>query len=361
MTPTLRPLSGMGEKAAACFLLEADGARLLFDLGRVEGPDGTPDLTGVGPVDAIVLSHMHPDHAAALDLAPLVGGPPVWATETTALSLGLSNASLLPLRGTVEIAGLRLTLGRDGHAPGGVWIHVAIGEGLLYCGDVAFQSDAYPFDPPPPAGTVVLDASFGLRRDGRDVDAIVALVEAVAETPLLLLPVPPWGRGVELALVLRQLGVPVAVDAPLRRTLAALAERPEALHPGVAPILAALAADAPQVEDRPADWQGVLLTSDPTARNGATAGWVARLADRPGAIRFSGHCPPGTPSAELRATGRAGRLPWPVHPTLDENLGLARAVEARRIVPAFCAPAHYPGFAVAARPAILATGPEVAL
>ena len=49
----LTALSGLGVKGPACFLLEAEGRRLLLDLGR--GPDGDalPDLAGVGRVDAI--------------------------------------------------------------------------------------------------------------------------------------------------------------------------------------------------------------------------------------------------------------------------------------------------------------------
>ncbi len=361
MTARLRALSGLGDKAAACFLVEAPGARLLLDLGAVAGPGGQPDLRGVGPVDAVLLGHLHPDHAAGLPLRAAVGNPPVHATDLTARVLRLADARPLPLCGQVQLCGVTVTTGRNGHAPGGVWLHLALGEGLLYCGDLGFSSDVYPLDAPPPAATVVLDASSGLAEAPAGGHlAALARALAAAEGPLLL-PAPAWGRGVELALAAAGLGAPVAVDAPLRAALARLAGAPEALRPGAAARLAALAAGAEAAETAAPRAGLAVVASDPAAEGGATAAWAARLSGGAGAIRFTGHCPAGSAAARLLAAGRAGRLPWPVHPWLSENRALLLRLGARRAVAAFCDPRLYPALGAALAPAVLPDMADLAL
>ena len=55
------------------------------------------------------------------------------------------------------------TNGSNGHAPGGVWLHLGIGGGLLYMGDCSVESSLYAFDPPPPA-TSPAGGTFGRAR-----------------------------------------------------------------------------------------------------------------------------------------------------------------------------------------------------
>ena len=56
------------DSPASSYLLEADGFRLLLDLGN--GSVGTLQRhIGIGDIDAVCLSHLHPDHC--LDMCPL--------------------------------------------------------------------------------------------------------------------------------------------------------------------------------------------------------------------------------------------------------------------------------------------------
>ena len=60
-------LPGLGN-AASCYLVEADGFRLLLDLGNgAVGP--LQAYCDLGEVDAVLLTHLHPDHC--MDLLPL--------------------------------------------------------------------------------------------------------------------------------------------------------------------------------------------------------------------------------------------------------------------------------------------------
>jgi len=380
MSCRLRVLSGLGAKAAACFLIEAPGGRLLLDLGAVGDPASNPDLRGVGPVDAVILGHLHPDHAGGLPRAAEVGDPPIHATGLTATGLAVRGLAAtgpaaggrdgralcpLPLRGRTEVCGVPLTTGRNGHAPGGVWLHLGLGDGLLYCGDLGFGSAVWPLDAPPAAGTVVIDASFGAAEAPAEppVQALAAALEAVrgAGGGPLLLPAPAWGRGPELALAAHRLGAPLALDAGHRAAIAAALAVPGALLPAAVKALPGIVAAAEAAETAPARPGLVVLIDDAPARGPLAADWLARIEAGGGAIRFTGHRPPGSPAARLVQEGRAGRLPWAVHPWLAETRALLAGCGARAAMPAFCDPAEYPALAAALAPVALLTGPEIAL
>ena len=65
---TLRIISGVGAKGPACFLLEAQGKRLMLDLGYGPQPGLWPNVDDVGRVDALLLTHSHKDHIGGLSL-----------------------------------------------------------------------------------------------------------------------------------------------------------------------------------------------------------------------------------------------------------------------------------------------------
>lgn len=344
-------LSGLGTKGPACFLVEASGRRLILDLGYGPDPDAWPDLAGVGPVDALLLSHGHRDHAGALALRARIGNPPVWATASVLRRLppGLPTHPL-PLHGAADVLGIAVQTGRDGHAPGGVWLHLGVGEGLLYTGDFSSESPIYAFDPPPPAPTLVLDASYG--DDDRPFVAgqaeLLAVLAALAGRPVLL-PAPEAGRGPEIALALAEAesgAGPLRLGEAMRRALETLAgpDRPS-LRNGVAERLATLARTAlplPAPGQPPA---GAMLTGSADCAAGESAALLAGWTDtaRPRAalpeIVFTGYLPPGTPAARLVAAGHGRLLRWNAHPRLSEIRALVRACGARAVVPAFC-PAH---------------------
>ncbi|MGH8616202.1 MAG: MBL fold metallo-hydrolase [Burkholderiales bacterium] len=331
--PSLTIVSGGGAKGPACFVVDTGGARLMLDLGYGPQPGLWPDVSGVGKVDALLLSHSHRDHAGGMKLRAQIGEPPVYATDTVRRRLPADHTQhSLPLQGTTTIAGVSVTTGRSGHAPGGVWLHLAIGGGLLYMGDNSVESALYAHDAPPRADVAILDCSYG--------DYAVTLSDRADEFAQhytagpVLLPIPPAGRGPEIALhaAQTQRALP-AIDDALRDSLRALVTTDrDCLRSGIAPELERLANDCPAIDapDR------VMLAGIADGTAGASALLLERWRwDAVPAFVFTGYLPPGTPAQTLTDSGRARYLRWNVHPRLADNVQLVRDTGARTIVPAF--------------------------
>ena len=353
----LVPISGCGAKGPACFLVNTSGARIMLDLGHGPQPGLRPDVSRIGRIDALLLSHTHADHAGALELRAQLGDPPVYASAIAAKLLEHAAVQgVLPLSGSTDICGIRVTTGRNGHAPGGVWMHLEVDGGLLYTGDYSVESDVYAYDPPPPARTVILDGSYG------DYDAPVhdcgAAIDKLVDSGAVLLPVPPPGRAADIALHLFRRGVLPHVDAAVRSMLAKLGdEYRECVRPGVAEELAGIARDAPAIEGP----TGAMLAAAADASRGAAAELVLAWEYTPEpTIAFTGYVPPTTPADRLTRAKRATVVRWNVHPRISDNAALVRSTGAKIVLPAFADAKHHFAWKAAFAPATLAyEGPVV--
>lgn len=334
--PRVTPISGIGGKSPACFLVAFDHARFLLDLGEGPEPGLFPDLTNVGPVDAILISHGHADHIGGLHLASQVGDPKVYATAMTRAFAGheaLAGARDLPLRGHFKIGGVSIETGRAGHAAGGVWIRLGGETGVLYTGDLCRESLLYPVDTPPRAHTLVADASYGVYDDVLDTEA---LVERGRQSPLLL-PLPPTGRGVEIAVLMAEAGVPLAICDQ---------------HRHIAELMIA-SPDEPLVRDGRErlvgmlGWAGRLQADSPPhgamiAANGGATGGLAKtllerfLPDLSVDIVLTGHVESNTPAGIAVKSGRARIQRWNVHPRRRDIVWLNEVVRPKTVLFAFC-------------------------
>lgn len=322
-------VSGLAEKAPACVVVEAGGERIVLDLGA-----GASRMS-LGRVDAILATHQHPDHIGGLRG---LRGVPVWATPLVAAEIGGRyglRCQYLPLRGTLGIGGFTVSTGRNGHAPGGVWLHVRRGtDTLLYMGDHSDTCALFPFDPPPAARVVILDASYGFRNDDKAAQ-VEALMARLMAGPALL-PLPAAGRGLEILAVCAARKVPLPAISPQIRAcgMAALVER-EVLGAAWVPVLAEAIENAPEAD--PDHLCGrVTLWEDAQLAGTRSRGLVAAAREEQMETILTGHVVAGTPAAALLSEGHARRVGWNIHPTLDENRQLLRRVGAEVCVPAFC-------------------------
>jgi len=349
-TSTLRLISGVGAKGPACFVLETGGRRIMLDLGEGPPPGLLPDVDGLGPLDALVLSHGHKDHVGGLPLLQKLGNPPVFATAIVARDLpkGL-DVRPLPVGGTGDVLGLEVLTGRNGHAPGGVWLHFAIGGGLLYTGDWSAESILYAYDPPTKTAAVALvDCSYGTYQKtlGDCWEAIVPL----AERGPLLLPAPANGRGPELALQFLRYGrTDIFFDTAMTQALRHLCSTDEAsLRAEAGDDLKAIAVAAKPIEAP----RGIMLAASADGTSGATKQLLEGWADTAEpTIVFTGYRALDTPADRLIKNGRAHFLRWNVHPRLSDVVALMETVKPQTIIPAFCDRSQLNGLARALAPA----------
>ncbi|GMO41366.1 MAG: MBL fold metallo-hydrolase [Treponemataceae bacterium] len=229
----LRALGGSGENGRNCFAVEYGDGVFLLDCGvKREIRDGQtgfyPELTRdfVSRVSAVFISHCHEDHTAALPLLFALGyrGKVYASAETAAMtpsfiakwtdfvkqnrgSLPFSSEDAkniriekLPSGGAVE--GIPFITGRSGHAPGGIWFHFDFeGRRVFYSGDMTLEPLLLAADMPPACDAAILNcAHAGMRLNSREQYAALerTVGAALSAGGMVLLPVPPAGRGSDL-------------------------------------------------------------------------------------------------------------------------------------------------------------------
>lgn len=329
----LKALGGFDAKGPACFLLEIDGVRLLLDMGR--GPDAgrRPDLAGIGPVDAVLISHCHADHTGSLDWLARIGAPPVYATAPTrALSdiAILRDAQDLPAFG--EIAGLIVETGPAGHAPGAIWMRIGGRLGLVYSGDYAEGLGLLQVSPLPPAEIAILDCSYGVEQDSIQIQT-AALLKELCTGPCLV-PAPPAGRGLEIALACLDQGLLVSICDHIRAVAETLIGFPDWLAEGGAVRLRSLLQQARSL--RPgAPLAGIMIAAGANCGSGLSQELGPRALTAEVPVIFTGHLSQGSPAAAWVQEGRAKRLRWNVHPDRTALKHMLTQTGAKLVMPAF--------------------------
>ena len=357
MTMQIALHGGFGEKGRTCIGVAHGGFRVLLDAGVKTSDRGARDYypaidpASLASLDALVFTHAHEDHLAALGWCLVNGfaGRVLMTAETrremSAVLDGYAEPderaaaarlAIEPLAActSTSLGPLRITTGRSGHVAGGVWL--ALDDGRVrfdYCGDVVPASPVFAMDALPPCDAIALDASYGdddvpLRERAAEIAAWIA-----GHARGVVLPTPLHGRSAELLCVVPG---PLALAPGMRDALRAQLDQRDWLHP----------AALPQLEQRLAaarDWhpgdplpRAALLCHDGMGMAGPSRDVLALARATGHPTLFTGHVPAGTLGATMIAEALAHWIRLPTHPTCGENVALAARSGARVVLGHSC-------------------------
>ena len=351
---------GFGEKGRTSLGVESDGYRILLDAGVKTSATGRPDYHPVltpaelAAYDAIVITHGHEDHVAALGWCMANGfrgrilmTPATrrdtdesladYATPAERARVQAARVEALPVGERFMLGPVAVETGRSGHISGGVWCVAANARVRFgYCGDIVPASPVFAMDALPRCDALALDASYG-DDDVANATRAAEIGAWVARRPLgCMLPTPLYGRSAELLAI-----VPgaIALAPGMRAALAAQIDDAAWLAPSAARALTqrlAAATDWHEGEPLP---RAALLCHDAMGLAGPARHLLARARAEGHPVLFTGHVPEGSPGAALLADGRASWIRLPTHPTRSENVALAHASGASLLLGHSCEPA----------------------
>lgn len=352
----LRIHGGIGEKGRTCIGVEHGGTRLLLDVGidtSARGAAYYPAITRaeLERIDALIVTHAHEDHVAALGwcLANgfsgriLMTAESAAETDATLAAYATPQERSLAKAATVEIVThgadfaigpITIRTGRSGHVVGGIWCHLSAGgRSLGYCGDVVPASPVFAMDALPPCDLLLVDASYGADRIPAAERGTAIKRWLTAHPQGAVLPTPLSGRSVEL---IGLIDTPIAIHPSMREALAQQIAASAWLKPGAADILSARFAEALLWEEGEPLPAAALLVDDGMGLAGPSKAALAQARREQHPVLLTGGIPKGSPADLMLAAGEAEWLRFPTHPTLPENVAIAAASDAGRILAHSC-------------------------
>ncbi|MCA0420934.1 MAG: MBL fold metallo-hydrolase [Proteobacteria bacterium] len=347
---------GVGEKGRTCIGVEHGETRLLLDVGvdtSARGAAYHPAITRaeLERIDAIIVTHAHEDHVAALGwcLANgfsgriLMSAESAGETDATLAAYATPEERKLARQAPVEIithgadfaiGPIAIRTGRSGHVVGGIWCHLSAGGRRLgYCGDVVPDSPVFAMDALPPCDLLLVDASYGADRIPAGERGTAIRRWLAAHPQGAVLPTPLSGRSVEL---IGLIDTPIAIHPSMRAALAQQIAASAWLKPGTTEVLSARFAEALLWEEGQPLPAAALIVDDGMGLAGPSKPALAQARRERHPVLLTGGIPKGSPADHMLAAGEAEWLRFPTHPTLLENIAIAAASGASRILAHSC-------------------------
>ena len=331
---------GCGEHGRNCFLLEGEEWNLMVDCGMKAGDaDPMPHLTceQITRTRFVLLTHSHKDHtgAALWLLEQGFTGTFVMTAETARqLPFTLPKARLLPTPekpDTFHLDAAKVDYGMSGHCTGAVWFRVKWEDKrVLFSGDYNFYSDVYEHHPiiDCKADAAILDSCYPADAWSREAFT-EALRDAIAHAKHVLLPVPKYGRGLDILLLLSRAfpETEVTLDSHLQSELNHVKSIRKWLRPDA---YQALKAWKPA---RGLSEHHVLLFSDPQLESPVGRMVASVYAQEHYPILLSGSVDDGTLAKTLLERGQASLQILPVHNSDEEYELTKRANRFKAAIP----------------------------
>lgn len=340
---------GCGEHGRNCFLVESGQHMFLVDCGLMPGAsDPYPHLSDVQiqAVDWLFLTHSHLDHTGAYPWLVKHGfsGYVVTTRETIGqLQLSPERVCLIddltPTMSAVTLTdGLSVRWGKSGHCAGSVWYDICMGdENILFSGDYIEDTLVYNCDliRGVKADSALLDSAYG---DAKQTPAdyriiLVSIVkDFVEQGRTILFPVPKYGRGLELLLLLHRHfpKVHIALDDYLRNELSRIKEYEDWVKPEALVEIQNIPQNGGNI---PFCKNGFVFVCDPQLKSPKWQNQAEEMAYGNDKIIITGNVDMGSFSENLLASGRAVFSRYAAHLSNDDRMELEAVNCFKGVVP----------------------------
>lgn len=322
---------GVGEHGRNCFFVTSESISFLVDCGiMADDEDPYPHLADeqIRSAKYLFLTHSHADHCGALEWlcskgfdGTVIASAPTFSQMRFKPSKALRLEEAFP-NGSGELNGLSIRWGRSGHCMGSVWFRFEHnGSSILFSGDYIENTLVYNCDKirDISADKAVLDCAYG-----NDTTSCPEYCKALTERtsqllakyPLLVFPVPKYGRGEEILALFASSGINADYYGD-EHFIEQLSDN--------SPFWKKKRADIPQVFFEPNSDKGIFFISSPQLNTPQTAELSKKLISKGGYAVMTGTVEGGTLSDEIIKTGHGEFIRYPVHQGINECASLCRA------------------------------------
>ena len=311
---------GCGEHGRNSFLLSDKNELLLVDCGKGAGDFLFPKLKKeqIRKLRYLFLTHSHKDHSGGIEWLIENGfcGSIISTDETREqVNIAYENWTTLPVTGRMPLRKeigqtLSITYGRTGHCIGSIWLLIDWSyKKVFFSGDYKEDSSVYMCDRirNVSADCAVIDCAYGnLKIDPLGFeDSLIKSVENTIRTGgSVYLPVPKYGRGLEIIQILNKSGdeYPVYADRNIYEQIKQMGCLwTESMNISLQSL--------ETWNDEPA----VLFISDPQLQKEEDYELAIKVYQNGGSILLTGHVYSGTGAEKLLKKKYATSMLYPVH------------------------------------------------
>lgn len=320
---------GCSEYGRNCFVIYGKTTNIMVDCGmstegRIKYPDVTESI--IQNLDYLFLTHAHKDHAGAVKWLLDNGfhGTMVLSQQTQRqLKLEYTDIVLVEQTQGRQCRlheNVAFTWGRSGHCAGSVWYHIVLEDKKIWAsGDYCEQSPIYVCDAARDleADVAIVDCAYENDKSTFTENAgkLAERIEAcIREGIHVILPVPQYGRGLDLIQLVSELPLPKKIK--LDRELSRQMEECEQIRQWLRnkPLF--------QSASHARGISCIYLLADAQLRKMCNKKFIGRTKRSEYRIIITGHCDRNEYSNLLVENGQAEFIRYHVHQNLEEACAL---------------------------------------